>query len=86
MEITIILLLGVIAVLCVVILAFIGRIEAAVKREIATNRSESGEVAKQTREELRDNRKEIREALESFRWDTSARIDQIGRASCRERV
>lgn len=77
MEITIILLLGVIAVLCVVILAFIGRIEAAVKREIATNRSESGEVAKQTREELRDNRKEIREALESFRWDTSARIDQM---------
>jgi DNA recombination protein RmuC len=77
MEIIIAILLGIIVILIIIVLAFIGKIESSVKQEMSTNRLEANEVARNSREDLKENRKELRDALESFRWDTSARIDQM---------
>lgn len=70
----------------------LARIEASVKNEIATNRSETNEAAKRSREELsntltlfgeqisnsmKDGRKELKEVLESFKIDSAKSLSDF---------
>src|SRR4051812_20511178 len=59
----------------------IRRIESAVRSEIATNRNENADALQRSREEqlatARQNRVELREALDSFRKDFSKSVEDL---------